>query len=56
MSDVGERTITGLEEFLQKLHNGESIKATRVARYETPDGPMHTRTPVVLEPREQEKK
>lgn len=34
--------IVGLEEFIKDLEAGRPIKATRVTREETPDGPLHT--------------
>jgi hypothetical protein len=53
MSDkpsIADQIISSLREFNERLRRGESIKATRVRRYETPDGPMHTFEKVTLPP------
>lgn len=39
---VAERIRIRLEEFLEKLQNGETIRCTRVTKKMTPDGPLHT--------------
>jgi hypothetical protein len=47
-SSIGAEIVAGLEDFLAKLKAGEPIPATRVTREDTPDGPLHTQTPVLL--------
>lgn len=42
MSNLGQKIIDGLEDFVTRLRTGKSIKATKVCREETPDGPLHT--------------
>lgn len=34
--------VSGLEDFIKALEEGRPIKATKVTREETPDGPLHT--------------
>ena len=48
MGDELDRMLLDLQGFADKLKSGEPIHATRVERFDTPDGPMHVRTPVVL--------
>jgi hypothetical protein len=43
----------GLREFADRLKAGEPIEATRVTRYDTPDGPMHVREKVMLEAKDE---
>lgn len=44
----GEKVAARLREFTEDLEAGVPIEATEVRRTETPDGPMHTRRPVVI--------
>jgi hypothetical protein len=53
MGDIGRDLIEGLQDFADKLRRGVPIEATRVERFDTPDGPMHVHTPVVLFEEEQ---
>lgn len=40
---VATEIVSGLARFLSKLKSDQPIEATRITRYETPDGPMHMR-------------
>lgn len=46
--EIAERTVERLRQFTERLKSGEPIQATRVTRFDTPDGPMHSRERVVL--------
>ena len=45
---MAKEIIRDMKELLQKLREGTPIEATRVERIDTPDGPAHIQTPVVL--------
>ena len=45
-------TVDSLRKFAEQLESGEPIKATRIERHDTPDGPMHVRTETELKPAE----
>lgn len=45
-------TADRLRSFSEQLESGETIKATRIERYDTPDGPMHVRTQTDMKPAE----
>ncbi len=40
---VADRTVDRMRRFTERLNSGVPIKATRIVRHDTPDGPMHTR-------------
>jgi hypothetical protein len=40
----------GLEDLVDKLESGVPIEAVQIRRVMTPDGPMHLRRHVVIEP------
>ena len=48
MNKIEKQLIRGLKWFTRKIKSGKPIKATRVERYNTPDGPMHVRRKVLL--------
>lgn len=54
MSRIGQDLIESLRDFHGQLIRGEAIPATLVQRYETPDGPMHVRTPILLPQRKKD--
>lgn len=39
---VERELVEAMEQFASDLQSGKPIKATRVTRHDTPDGPMHT--------------
>lgn len=51
---IAKELLEGLEEFLDKLKSGKPIKATRVTRKLTPDGPMHEFTQSEIKPKEKD--
>jgi len=42
------RTISVLQSLVPLIRDGEPIEVTTVARFDTPDGPMHVREKTVI--------
>ena len=45
---IGQKTIAALRSILERIKSGEPVEAAKIARHDTPDGPMHTRENVFV--------